>query len=146
MGDGAAPLAAVSTGHLADRLGTRPVVLGGLVLATAGQLWTGLAVGWDSYPLLIPGLLAWGLANCPLFVAPRRAIMNGIPPGKQGQASGIAMTGQLLGGTIGVAVCGTLYTTTQSFAAVFLATAGLNVLVLVLAWVYIRGADRTATA
>ena len=146
VGVGAAPLAAVPTGHLADRLGARPVVLGGLVLATAGQLWTGLAVGWNNYALLVPGLLAWGLANCPLFTAPRRAIMNRIPPSKQGQASGIAMTAQLLGGTIGVAVCGTLYTTTQSFAAVFLTTAGLNLVVLALAWFYIQGSDRKAKA
>jgi hypothetical protein len=44
------------------------------------------------------------------------------------------MTAQLLGGTIGMAICGTLDVVTHHFRIVFLATAGLTLESFVLDW------------
>jgi len=71
--------------------------------------------------------------------------MNAVPASKQGQAGGIAMTAQLLGGTIGMAVCGTLFVMTKEFRVVFLATAVLMLAVLLIGWLAIaRGTNGTS--
>lgn len=96
--------------------------------------WIGFAIVWDNYWVLLPALLIWGAASPFLFMPPQRAIMNAVPVSKQGQAGGIAMTSQLLGGTIGMAVCGTLFVMTKDFRVVFLATAALMLAVLLIGW------------
>jgi len=72
---------------------------------------------------MFPGLLAWGLSPAFLFVPPQRAVMGAVPPAKHGQAGGIAMSSQLVGATVGMAVCSTIFSMTGDFWAVFLATA-----------------------
>ena len=48
------------------------------------------------------------------------------------------MTAQLLGGTIGMAVASTLFSTTDSYRVVFLAAGALTVAVLIAAWTLIE--------
>ena len=128
------PFMSTPSGRLADRYGARPVVLWGLALTGAAFLWLSLAARADDYLLLTPGLLLWGVGAIILFAPARSAVMNACPAEKHGQVGGILITAQILGGTIGMAVCGTLYATTHSFAAVFLATAGFVLAVFVLGW------------
>lgn len=119
------PVMSAPVGRLADRYGTRSLVLGGMALATAGMLWMGIAAPRGSYVWLLPGLVSWGL-GMPLCYAPTlRAMANAVPVAKQGETSGIGVTSRLLGGTIGTAVGSTLSLATGSFQAVFLATAGV---------------------
>ena len=99
----------------------------------AGLVWIGLAVSTDNYAILFPGLLLWGLSMAFLFLPPQRAVMSSVPPGQQGQAGGIAMSAQLLGAAIGMAISSTLYNTTGSYAVVFLSNAALAAVVLVVA-------------
>ncbi len=141
---GPAPFTAALSGRLADRVGSRIPTLAGLTAAGLALLWVGFAVVWDSYWLLLPALLVWGGASPFLFMPPQRAIMNAVPASKQGQAGGIAMTSQLLGGTIGMAVCGTLFVMTNDFRVVFLATAAWMLAVLLIGWFAIeRGTKET---
>ncbi len=141
---GPAPFTAALSGRLADRVGSRIPTLAGLTAAGLALLWVGFAVVWDNYWLLLPALLIWGGASPFLFMPPQRAIMNAVPASKQGQAGGIAMTSQLLGGTIGMAVCGTLFVMTKDFRVVFLATAVLMLTVLLIGWLAIeRGTKET---
>ena len=125
-------------GRAADRFGTRRPVVAGLVAMTCGLVVIGLAIIWESYLLMFPGLLAWGLSLAFLFVPPRRAVMSATPPTKHGQAGGIAMSSQLVGATIGMAVCSTLYSMSGSFQVVFLAAALFAGFVLVVAAFAIR--------
>lgn len=135
---GPAPITAALSGRLADRLGARIPTLAGLTAAGLALVWIGFAIVWDNYWVLLPALLVWGAASPFLFMPPQRAIMNAAPVSKQGQAGGIAMTSQLLGGTIGMAVCGTLFVMTKDFRVVFLATAALMLAVLLIGWLAIE--------
>ncbi|MCP4779921.1 MAG: MFS transporter [Hyphomicrobium sp.] len=119
------PFLSAPVGRLADKYAARPLVLSGIALATLAMFWLGFTVAWDSYVLLLPGLIGWGL-GMPLCYAPAlRAMANSVPLEKQGQASGIGVTSRLLGGAIGMAVGSSLLVTTGSFEVVFLATAGV---------------------
>ncbi|MCB1494302.1 MAG: MFS transporter [Bauldia sp.] len=124
-----APLA----GRITDRDGERWPSIAGVATILAGLVWIGLAVSADNYAILFPGLLLWGLSMAFLFLPPQRAVMSSVPPGQQGQAGGIAMSAQLLGAAIGMAISSTLYNTTGSYAVVFLSNAALAAVVLVVA-------------
>jgi MFS family permease len=145
---GGFPILSAPAGRLADRIGARRPVLGGMALATLAMAWIGLAAGWDSYLLLLPGLILWGI-GLPFCYAPAtRAMANAVPVEKQGQLGGIAVTARLLGGTIGVSVCSTLLIMTGHFQGVFLATGAIMFSVLLFGWFAIepRHGARAPTA
>ncbi len=137
VGVGAVPFVAAPTGRLTDRYGGRPVAMGGLVLALIAFLGIALLIGFRSYALLVPLLVVWGIGNGSLFIAPRRAVLGVVPVAQHGEAGGVLMTSQLLGGTLGVAVCGALLVSGGDFFAVFLAPACLTLAVLALTWRYV---------
>ncbi len=125
-----APLA----GRSADRYGARwPSILGVLAMAV-GLVIVTIAMIWESYAVMFWGLLSWGLSQAFVFVPPQRAVMNSVPPQKQGQAGGITMTMQLLGATVGMAVCSTVFSMTGSYKAVFFGTAAFAAAVLIVSW------------
>ncbi len=110
-----APLA----GKVADRFGTRvPSILGvafgliGVVLVAGG-----MQIGQSR--LIVAGFLIWGCCAPFLFVPPRRAVMTSVPQNLHGQTSGISMTFQLLGGTMGMALASTTFAITRSYPVVF---------------------------
>jgi len=131
---GGFPVFSAPAGLLADRIGARRPVLGGMALATLAMFWIGLTAGGDSYVLLLPGLILWGI-GLPFCYAPAtRAMANAVPTEKQGQIGGIAVTARLLGGTIGVAICSTLLIMTGDFQAVFLVTGAIMLAIFLFGW------------
>ena len=140
------PFTAPWSGHIADRFGARWPSLAGVFVMLVGLVWVTVAMSWNSYALIFPGLLAWGLATAFLFVPPQRAVMSAVPPGKQGEAGGIAMSSQLLGATIGMAVLSTVFSMTEDYRAVFFANALLTLLVLIVGWLTIERDGRAAAA
>jgi len=132
------PFIAPLAGRAADRFGARWPSIGGLIGTTASIVWIGLAVDAKSYALLLPALLLYGFAQAFLFPPAQHAIMSSVPQEKQGEAGGIAMTAQLLGGTIGMSVLSTVFAVTADFRAVFLATGATMFAVLVFGWFAIR--------
>ena len=133
-----APLA----GHAADKFGARWPSLLGVAAMGAGLVIVTIAITRGSYALMFPGLLSWGLSQAFVFLPPQRAVMNSVPPSKQGEAGGIAMSSQLLGATIGMAVCSTLFSMTNSFQVVFFGTAVFTLIVLVISWLTIERPGR----
>ena len=95
-------------GRLADRLGSRIPLLIGLVLNGSAVAVLGLAMAYESYAMVLAPLVIWGATLPFLAVSARRALMGAVPKGQQGQASGVNLTLQMLGGTVGMALCGTL--------------------------------------
>ena len=135
---------ATLAGVVADRFGARWPSLIALAAMGGGLCLVAVAIPLDGYAVMFPGLLAWGLSQAFLFVPPQRAVMNAVPPETQGQAGGVALTSQLLGATIGMAVCSTLFSTTSAFAVVFWSNAAFAGLVLIVGWLTIERPHATA--
>jgi len=140
------PLLAGPSGSLADRFGARPLVRAALVLSTLGLLWTAYAVRVESYPLMVPGLLVWNLGMMFLFAPPRSALAKAVPEEKQGLVGGIAMSAQLLGGTLGMAVASTVFSVTGSYSAVLVCNAVLTTVLFALSIAFIPGPVRRRPA
>ena len=138
------PFLSAPVGRLADKTGARALVLSGMTLATLGMIWLGVAVRWDSYVLLLPGLIGWGL-GMPLCYAPAlRAMANSVAMAQQGQASGIGVTSRLIGGVIGMAIGSALLAATGSFGIVFSVTAAVMATAVAFGWFAIDRTDARA--
>lgn len=124
------PFLSAPVGRFADKHGARRPVLLGLGVATLAMAWIVVAVVWDSYLLVLPGLLVWGLAMPFCYSPTLRAMANAVPPEKQGQTSGIGITSRLVGGTVSMALSSTLLVATGSYQLVFLIAA----VVMAAAW------------
>ena len=129
----ALPMSLVA-GRLADKLGERRIVLTALAFNSAAQLGMLLAIYFDHFWLFIPPLMLYG-ATLPFHYVPtRRAIMRVVRADQQGQAGGLHMTAQLLGGTVAVAVIGALLAETGSYASLFAVTGVLVMVSWLVAW------------
>ncbi|MEV7866701.1 MFS transporter [Streptomyces sp. NPDC088124] len=85
--------------------GARRMLVGGMVLGTAGATALGLALTHDgTYPMLLPGIVLLGLGQGAAWTGMWIAASTGIAPGDQGIASGMASTTLQVGGAVGLAV------------------------------------------
>lgn len=139
-----APAVATSNlfGRLTERLGTRRTALGGLLLHALALLGLALVSPLQSFGWFLVPLIAWGATLPDLFIPTRRAAVFAVPETQHGQASGISVTAQMLGGTIGVAICGTLLTVTGNFFLVFLAPAIMAFVALAIGWRFLEWDER----
>ena len=117
------PLSAVLGGHISDRFGSRLPSLYSLSATAVVFLWIALAIQWENYWLIFPALVLWGVTNAQVFIPALRGGVNTVAQDKQGQVGGIMLTAQLLGGTVGMAICSALLASTGNFQLPFLATA-----------------------
>ncbi|MEQ8344429.1 MAG: MFS transporter [Sneathiellaceae bacterium] len=122
-------LTSLLAGRAADRFGSRRPAVAGLLLNGGALLPLAGATLTGSYPLILAALLVWGAMLPFIAVVARRALMGAVPADARGQASGVNLTVQMMGGTIGLAACSTLLAQTGSFLPVFLLT-GLLVLAM----------------
>ncbi len=135
---------AIPAGRLADRFGARWLALPGLLANAAVMLWIAYVVHDHRYDLLVPAFVIWS-ATLPFQYGPiRRAVMNTVSEDQHGQAGGVNVTAQQLGGTVGMTVCGTIYATTGDFQSVYWATGGLAVLVLIIGFFALKNPPRSA--
>ena len=132
-----APFLAEPSGSLADRYGARPLVLAALLSSTSGLLWTAYAAQAESYALMVPGFLMWSLGTIFMFAPPRSALVKTAPEEKHGQVGGIAMTAQLLGGTLGMAVASTVFVLSGSYSAVLVTNAVLPFAMFVVGFLFV---------
>ena len=121
-------------GKFADRLGSRRPLLIGLLLNGSALSLVGIATAHGSVALIVPPLVVWGATLPFVAVSARRALMSAVPKTQQGQASGVNLTIQMLGGTVGMALCSTLLVATGNYWSLFLLTSALIFVVLVIAW------------
>ena len=132
------PVMAIVVGRVTDRLGARGPALFGLVVTALSFLWIAYAANGSGLMIMVPGLLVMGFGQVFLFVPAMRAVSTALPDEKQGQAGGIMLTGQLLGGTMGMTLLGMLLVMTGDFQIVFLTTAAITIVVTVIAWAWIE--------
>ena len=122
MGLGAAALLPASLSLIAALFPPeeRPRIIGRWAMAAGIALAAGPMVGG-----LLVSFSWWGsVFLIPMPVVPsRRALMGAVPAAEHGAASGVNLTIQMLGGTVGMALCGALVVVTGDYRTVFLATA-----------------------
>jgi EmrB/QacA subfamily drug resistance transporter len=106
----AAPLA----GRAYDRAGPRGIVALGTLAAAIGFGVTAAVLGELEYWMLVPGYVLIG-AGIGLVMSPTNTdAMSSAPVALRGQASGTIQTVRQVGGTMGIALLGTLVATVQN--------------------------------
>jgi EmrB/QacA subfamily drug resistance transporter len=100
----AAPLA----GRLYDRVGPRIPVTVGMLLVGASLFWTAAVQHDFSYGLLVPGYIVTGIGLALVMSPSNTDAMNAAPSELRGQASGVVQTVRQVGGTVGLAIVGTI--------------------------------------
>jgi EmrB/QacA subfamily drug resistance transporter len=99
------------SGRLADRVGPRPLMTGGLVsVAAAMFLLTRITVHAD-YGMLVVSLVLMGVGMGFVMSPMSTAAMNSVDRAKAGVASGIISMTRMVGGTFGIAVMGAIIAT-----------------------------------
>jgi EmrB/QacA subfamily drug resistance transporter len=97
--------------QLISRVGTRPVIVTGAVVAAGGLFWLSrIPVDGSYVGDLLPGLLVLSLGFGPVFVGVTTAANAGVPADKAGLAAALLNASQQLGGALGLAIFSALAT------------------------------------
>jgi hypothetical protein len=115
----AALLAASTTAAaLVPRIGPRPLLLAGAAASAGGMYWLSRVTEYSSYAggLLGPGLVI-GLGLGLLFVPLPLVALSGVPEADSGVAASLLNAGRQVGGSIGLAVLGTVAWTVNADSA-----------------------------
>jgi MFS family permease len=98
-------LAGVIVSQLITRIGTRPVVVAGCLVAAAGICYVSRVPLHASYVHdLLPGFLVMSLGAGSVFVAIAAAANAGVPGDKPGLAAGLLNASQQVGSALGLAI------------------------------------------
>lgn len=102
-----APLA----GAFAGRIGTRTLIVGGLVSLAAGIAWLGLTMSSDvEYGVMLPGFILAGVGMGLVFAPSSTAVLANMAPNDHAKASGTNSTLREIGVALGVAVLTAVFT------------------------------------
>lgn len=100
-------------GRTYDRFGPRFVVPPGALMIGIGFVWCAVMLEKFSFPHLIPGYVAIGI-GIPMMMGPANTdAMNAAGRSLRADASGVMLTMRQVGGTVGLAVLGTIVAFTQ---------------------------------
>jgi EmrB/QacA subfamily drug resistance transporter len=105
-------------GLASDRVGTRPIMTGGLLLMGGGYLWLALTVraGVGYAALVLPFIVA-GIGISFVFPTLANAAVGSVPLADSGVAAGANNTLREAGGLFGVAVLAAVFTANGSYAS-----------------------------
>jgi predicted MFS family arabinose efflux permease len=102
---------------LATRIGSRPVIVAGALIAAAGLFLLGQVPVHGSYlPDILPGLLLVAFGIGPVFVGVTSAANAGVPAGQAGVAAAIMSSFQQTGGALGLAIMSAVATSQATHA------------------------------
>jgi hypothetical protein len=101
--------------QLVPRIGARPLLLAGSAAAAGGLFWLSRISEHDTYASAVLGpTMVIGAGAALLFVTLSLVALNRVPEADSGVASSLLNTGQQAGGSIGLAVLGTVAWTVVS--------------------------------
>ncbi|HEX9481696.1 MAG TPA: MFS transporter, partial [Solirubrobacteraceae bacterium] len=104
-------IAAGISSQLFVRIGTRPVIIAGSLVAAGGIYYLSRVPVHGSYlPDLLPGLVIMSLGLGAVLVSVQTAANAGVPADKAGLAAALVSTSQQLGGALGLAIFSALAT------------------------------------
>ncbi len=128
-------------GALVDRIGPRPLLVGGLTLHAIGLAWIGLIAGADtSYAELIAPFVVSGAGISMVFPAAQTAAMSTADDATVGKAAGTNSMMRELGGVFGIAICVAVFAGSGSYASAAAFSAGFEPAMLVAASIALAGA------
>jgi EmrB/QacA subfamily drug resistance transporter len=91
--------------QLLARIGTRPVIIAGALIAAGGIYWLSrIQVGGSFVSDLLPGMVIMSLGIGPVFVGVTTAANSGVPADKAGLAAALVNASQQVGGALGLAI------------------------------------------
>jgi MFS family permease len=109
-----APLA----GARVNRVGERPLLVGGLLLQATGFAWIALiAEPGLAYSAMVAPLVVAGCGVSMAMPAAQNAVIGSVPRGAIGKASGTFNTLRQLGGTFGIAILAAVFAGTGGYAS-----------------------------
>ena len=131
-------LIAPAAGALADKIGSRPLMVLGLALQGAGLIWIALgATSTAGYGRFVLPLIIAGVGISMAIPTVPTTALNAVPPADMGKASGIQNTLQRFGAVFGVAIVAAVFsanghlgspaTLISGFRPALAAAAGLSV-------------------
>jgi predicted MFS family arabinose efflux permease len=114
-------------GYLSDRIGGRPVVTAGLALQALGLGWFATILSPDvSYAAQLPALVISGTGMA-LFIAPAaNLVLSSVRTSEHGIASGANNALREVGGALGIAVLGSIFSANGGYGAPTEFVAGLT--------------------
>ena len=108
-------LAAGISARLFARIGTRPVIVAGSVIAAAGIWYLSRVPVHGSYVTnLLPGLVIMAIGLGAVLVSVTTAANAGVPPDQAGLAAGLLSSSQQLGTALGLAIFSAIATARTS--------------------------------
>jgi EmrB/QacA subfamily drug resistance transporter len=91
--------------QLLTRVGTRPVIVAGALIAAGGIYWLSrIPVGGSYLSDLLPGMVVMSLGVGPMFVGVTTAANAGVTKDKAGLAAALVNASQQVGGSLGLAI------------------------------------------
>jgi EmrB/QacA subfamily drug resistance transporter len=98
-------IAAGVSSQLLSRVGTRPVIIAGALIAAGGIFWLSRIPVHGHYASdLLPGMVIMSLGLGPVFVGVTTAANAGVPADKAGLAASLLNASQQLGAALGLAI------------------------------------------
>jgi MFS family permease len=133
-----APLA----GALADRIGPRPLLVGGLLMQAGGLAWVAaLASTADhGYGRFVVPLIIAGVGISMTVPTVPTAALGAVPASDVGRASGVNNTLQRFGAAFGIALVAAVFAANGHFGSVAAFTAGYRPAMVVSAAISLLGA------
>jgi MFS family permease len=101
-------LMAPVTGRLSDRVGSRWLMTGGMLLLGVQLLYFSTLGVHESYWALVPGMLLGGIAMPAVMTPASAAALSGVPIDKAGVGSAVLQSSRQVGGSIGIALMGAI--------------------------------------
>jgi EmrB/QacA subfamily drug resistance transporter len=103
-------VASVAGARLAGRLGTRAIVVSGLLLFGSAFLWISQAGAATPYGVIVVQMVMMGTGLGLTSAPATESILSVLPPAKAGVGSAVNDATREAGGTLGVAIIGSVYT------------------------------------
>jgi EmrB/QacA subfamily drug resistance transporter len=115
---GATMVSAPAAGYLSERYGSRLFMVAGLGLQAVALAWLALLAGVHmSYASMVVPFILAGSGMGLVFAPSASAVLASVRSDQAGQASGATNAIRELGGTLGIAVLATVFTSAGSYAS-----------------------------
>lgn len=114
-------------GRLADRLGERLFMAGGLAIELVGLAWlVAVVTPHLAYADMVGPLVITGAGNSLAVPAAQKSVVGAVRPAEIGQASGAVSMLRILGGVFGIAIASAVFADYGSYASPQAFTAGFR--------------------